>query len=87
MFLRRAILISKHSSLIHALLHSQIHVVGLHIQSLLQEPQSSNFYTNTDIHYDPIFSLNYTPFHSIHIFTHTIYLQLQTLFHLLLTLN
>ena len=41
-FSQEQLLISTHSSILYALLHSQSYVLEFHIQSFLQEPQSSN---------------------------------------------
>lgn len=41
-FLDETFLISKYSSISQTLLHCQSHVVGFHMQSFLQESQSSN---------------------------------------------
>ena len=52
--------------------------------------KSSNhliLYTRTDIHHDSILTLNYTHFHSIRIYTHTIHLELKIFFHFPQTLN
>ena len=41
--------------------------------------------THTDIHHECIFALDDMPFHSVHVYAHTIHAELKILFHLLLT--
>ena len=86
-FLHEQFTISKYSSILHALLRSQSHEIGFHIELSLQETQSSHLYTHTYIHYDSIIPLNGTHFQLIHICTHTIRAEVKILFHLPLPLN
>ena len=77
---------SKYSSNLNALLHSQSHMLVFHIKLFLDEPQSSN-YLNLHQHsswFHFCFDLH---FHFIHIYTHIIHVGLKILFHLPLTLK
>ena len=85
-FSQEQFLTTKYSSILHALLHSQSHVLGFHIQRFLQKSKSSNS-LHSQWHSLWFHALNYVQFHSIYICSHTIHFELRVLFHLLLTLN
>ena len=68
-FSNEQFLISKYSSILHALLHSQSHVLVSYIYHLFRNPNHLILYIHTGIYRDSFFVMNYINFHSIHIYT------------------
>ena len=80
LFSHEQFVISKYSSILNALLHSQLHILEFHCNDLI-------LYTYTNIHHDSIYALNYIYFHSIPIYIDKIHAELKILFHVPLKLN
>ena len=86
-FSHEQLLMSKYSSILHALLHSQFTRTKIPHIIVYKNPNHLIFYTHSDIHHYPISVLNYIYFHSINTYIHTIHAELKVLFDLPLTLN
>ena len=60
-FSQEQFLVSKSSLILHALLHSQSHLLGfIYIGVYHINPNHLILYTHTDVHYDSISAMNYT---------------------------
>ena len=71
-------LVSKYSSILHALLDLQSHVLEFH-NPFHKNPNHLILYTHTDIHQESIFTSNYIHFHLIYVYAHTIHVELKIL--------